>query len=72
MKTKELIKCLSRFPLCYKIHRQKGSHRILKSPNYPDLRIGYHDTVEVSGSYIKNLLMKKVGLSEKMAREIIE
>ena len=72
MKTKELIKCLSRFPLCYKIHRQKGSHRILKSPNYPDLRIGYHDTVEVSGSYVRNLLVKEVGLSEKMARETVK
>ena len=72
MKTKELIKCLSRFPLCYKIDRQKGSHRILKSPNFPDLRIGYHDTVEVSGSYVRNLLVKEVGLSEKMAREIIK
>jgi len=48
------------------------SKGILKSPNYPDLRIGYHDTVEVSGSYIRNLLMKEVGLSEKMAREIIK
>jgi predicted RNA binding protein YcfA (HicA-like mRNA interferase family) len=72
MKTKELIKCLCRFPLCYKIHRQRGSHRILKSPSYPDLRIGYHDTAEVSGSFVRNLLMKEVGLSEKMAREIIK
>ena len=72
MKTKEFIKCLCRFPLCYKIHRQRGSHRILKSPSYPDLRIGYHDTAEVSSSFVRNLLMKEVGLSEKMAREIIK
>ncbi len=72
MKTKELIKCLCRSPLYYKITRQRGSHRVLKSSNYPDLRIGYHDSVEVSGGYVKNLLMKEIGLSEKMARGIIK
>jgi predicted RNA binding protein YcfA (HicA-like mRNA interferase family) len=71
MKTKELIKCLCLYPLCYKIVRQKGSHRTLKSEKYPDIRIGYHDLEEVSGRYIRDLLIKKVGLTEAMAREVI-
>ena len=72
MKTKELIKCLCRSPLCYKIVRQNGSHRTLKSKNYPDIRIGYHDSDELSGRYVRDLLIKKVGLTESMAREVIK
>jgi predicted RNA binding protein YcfA (HicA-like mRNA interferase family) len=71
MKTKELIRCLCRSPLYYKIIRQKGSHRTLKSACYPTLTIGYHDSVEVSGRYIKNLLVNEIGLSEDMARQVI-
>ena len=72
MKTKELIKCLCRSPLCYKIVRQNESHRTLKSKNYPDISIGYHDSDEVSGRYVRDLLIKKVGLTESMAREVIK
>jgi len=68
---KELIKCLCRSPLCYKIVRQRGSHRTLKSKKYPDIRVGYHDSDEVSGRYIRDLLIKRVGLTESMAREVI-
>jgi predicted RNA binding protein YcfA (HicA-like mRNA interferase family) len=71
MKTKELIKCLCRAPLYYKIVRQRGSHRTLKSKNYPDIRIGYHDSYEVSGKFVRDLLMKRVGLTQAMAREVI-
>ena len=71
MKTKQLIKCLCRSPLCYKIVRQMGSHRTLKSKNYPDIRVSYHDSDEVSGRYIRDLLIKRVGLTEAMAREVI-
>jgi len=71
MKTKELIRCLYGSPLYYKIIRQKSSHRTLKSAYYPTLTIGYHDSVEVSGRYIKNLLVNEIGLSEDMARQVI-
>ena len=71
MKTKELIKCLCRAPLYYKIVRQRGSHRTLKSKNYPDIRIGYYDSYEVSGEFVRDLLIKRVGLTQAMAREVI-
>ena len=71
MKTKELIKCLCRAPLYYKIVRQRGSHRTLKSKNYPDIRIGYQDSYEVSGEFVRDLLIKRVGLTQAMAREVI-
>ena len=72
MKTKQLIKCLCRSPLCYKIVRQRGSHRTLKSKQYPILRISYHDTVEISGFRVKKILTEEVGLTEIMAVEVIK
>lgn len=71
MKIRDLIRCLCRSPLYYKIIRQRGSHRTLKSAYYPTLTIGYHDSVEVSGRYIRNLLVNEIGLSESMARQVI-
>ena len=72
MKTKELIKCLCRYTLCYKIIRQRGSHRTLKSEHYPVLRISYHDSVEISGFRVKKILTQEVGLTEIMAIEVIK
>ena len=72
MRTKELIKCLCRYPLCYKIIRQRGSHRTLKSEHYPVLRISYHDSVEISGFRVKKILTEDVGLTEIMAIEVIK
>ena len=72
MKTKELIKCLCRAPLYYKVVRQRGSHKLLKSPYYPDLRIGYHDSFEISGFRVKKILTEEVGLTEIMAIEVIK
>ena len=72
MKAKELIICLSRMPLKYKIIRQTGSHRTLRSANYPEIRISYHDTFEISGFKIRKILMEDIGLSEEMARKVIK
>ena len=72
MKTKELIQCLSRLPLKYKIIRQTGSHRTLRSENYPEIRISYHDTFEISGFKIRKILMEDIGLTEDMARKVIK
>ncbi len=72
MKAKELIKCLFRYPLCYKVVRQRGSHRTLKSEYYPVLRISYHDSFEISGFRVKKILTEEVGLTEIMAIEVIE
>jgi len=71
MKTKELIKCLCQSPLYYKIIRQKGSHRTLISDKYPMIRISYHDTFEISGFKIREILIKDIGLSEEFAKRVI-
>jgi len=71
IKTKEFIKCLCRYPPCYKIIRQRGSHRTLKSEHYPVLRISYHDSFEISGFRVKKILTQEVGLTEIMAIEVI-
>ena len=72
MKTKELIKCLCRSPLYYKITRQRGSHRTLRSENYPEIRISYHDKFEISGFMIRKILIEEVGLTEELARKVIK
>jgi len=72
MKTKELIKCLSRLPLKYKIISQTGSHRTLRSEYYPEIRISYHDTFEISGFKIRKILIEDIGLTEEMARKVIK
>lgn len=70
MKTKELIKCLYRTPLSYMIIRQRGSHRLLKSKDYPDLHLAYHDSFEISGFKIRKILVEEIGLSEQMAWQV--
>jgi predicted RNA binding protein YcfA (HicA-like mRNA interferase family) len=71
MKTKELIRCLCRSPLYYKIIRQKGSHRTLLSDNYPMIRISYHGTFEISGFKVRQILINDIGLSESVAKQVI-
>jgi len=58
--------------LYYKIVRQRGSHKTLKSPYYPDLRISFHDSFEISGFKVKKILIKEVGLTEMMAIKVIK
>lgn len=72
MKTKKLLRILMRKPLNYEILRQKGSHRVLISEKYPRVQIGYHDNHEVSGSYVKDLLLNDVCLTLEMAKEVIQ
>ena len=72
MKIRILLRILQKEPLNYFLVRQTGSHRLFRSNNYPDLTISYHDSVEVSGSYIRDLLIKKVQLTSFEAREILK
>ena len=44
----------------------------MKSPYYPDLRVGYHESIEISGFKVKKILTEDVGLTEIMAIEVIK
>ena len=41
------------------------------SNKYPMVRISFYESVEITGSFIRNLLVKHIGLSEKEARSLI-
>ena len=71
MKASELTRLLCSKPLNYRIVRIRGSHKVLTSNKYPMVRISFHESVEITGSFIRNLLVKHIGLSEKEARSLI-
>jgi hypothetical protein len=49
-----------RKPLNYHIIRTHGSHRILSSEKYPQLLYSFHDSVELSGLQVQNILLGEV------------
>jgi predicted RNA binding protein YcfA (HicA-like mRNA interferase family) len=58
LKAKKLLAVLTAEPLAYEISRQKGSHRVLDSPNgYPRLGFAFHDGTTVGGGLVKDILV---------------
>jgi predicted RNA binding protein YcfA (HicA-like mRNA interferase family) len=45
----------------WRIKRQRGSHRLLTKPDWPDYTFAYHDRVELGRAALE-LLGKKTGL----------
>jgi len=67
-----MLAILRRNPLSYEVVRQKGSHRRLESDaGYPPIGFWCHDREELSGSVVKEILVKQVGLSEAEARTLV-
>jgi predicted RNA binding protein YcfA (HicA-like mRNA interferase family) len=60
MKSRKLLGILMRKPLNYHIIRTHGSHRILSSEKYPQLLYSFHDSVELSGLQVQNILLGEV------------
>jgi predicted RNA binding protein YcfA (HicA-like mRNA interferase family) len=71
MKAKRLLAALERQPLGYRVVRQTGSHRRLRSPRYPPLTIAFHDKATISASHVGKILIKQVGLDESEARKLL-
>jgi hypothetical protein len=74
MKAQALLRVLQRAPLSYRQTNKSGtSHRKMESDSgYPTLFFSFHDSVEVGGTMIKNILLDQVGLDEKSARDILK
>lgn len=52
--------------------KRKSSHRHLVSPNgYPDIGFWCHDKKTLSGSVVRDILVKQVGLPEAEARKLV-
>lgn len=63
---------LRREPLAYRVVHTSGSHRKLKSTNgYPDIDFVYHDRDEVPPGLVRRMLVRRVGLSEAEALELL-
>jgi len=71
LKAPRFLAVLLRRPLSYEIVSQTGSHRHLKSPNYPDLDFCWHDNQTLPGGLVRRILMKRVGLTEQEARKLL-
>lgn len=61
-----------RKPLSYFIVRSVGSHKTLSSSHYRTIHFAFHDSRELSGSEVRNVLVNEVGLTTDFAREVIQ
>jgi predicted RNA binding protein YcfA (HicA-like mRNA interferase family) len=71
MSGRDLLALLCRKPLSYKIARQAGSHRTLRSSSYPELLFAFHDRHSIPPGLVRKILMTDIGLSESEARELV-
>ena len=63
IKASDLLKILEREPLNYRVARQSGSHRRLKSPGRPTITFAFHDRRSLAPSEVRAVLVKDVGLA---------
>ncbi|MEA2362593.1 MAG: hypothetical protein QOD71_1738 [Thermoleophilaceae bacterium] len=70
-----MLRILQRKPLEYEEKpgkKRKGSHRHLVSKaGYPDIAFWCHDTDELKGSVVRDILVNQVGLTESEARDLV-
>lgn len=71
MKARSILRVLERRPLNYRVARSAGSHRRLKSADYPPFTFAFHDRDTISGGLMRRILVNDVGLSEAQARELL-
>lgn len=71
LKAKQLMRILKRKPLSYRIDSTNGSHRHLKSPDYPDLDFCWHDKDTIPSGLVRRVLTKRIGLTDEEARNLL-
>jgi predicted RNA binding protein YcfA (HicA-like mRNA interferase family) len=72
LKARKLLAVLKREPLGYKIARQKGSHRKMKSRNgYPALTFSWHDGATIGPGLVEKTLVEDVGLDRADALNLL-
>lgn len=67
VKAKDLLKILERDPLNYRVVRQTGSHRRMKSPGRPTITFAFHHGRSLAPSEVRAVLVRDVGLAEDEA-----
>jgi predicted RNA binding protein YcfA (HicA-like mRNA interferase family) len=71
IKAKTLLAILERKPLSYRVVRRAGSHRRLRSPDYPPITFAFHDGATVRPWTVRKILLGDVGLAEDEARKLL-
>lgn len=60
-----------RKPLSYFIVRSVGFHKTLSSSNYRTIHYSFHESRELSGSEVRDVLVNQVALNIEFAWEVI-
>ena len=72
LKAAVFYRLLTSNPLNYRLSKSKGgSHRILIADGRKLITFYWHDSVEISGYVIRNLLVNKALLSEEEAFKLV-
>ncbi len=72
LKAKKMLALLTRSPLNYQVVSCVGSHRKLQSAlGYPPLNFSFHDSYTLSPGEVREILTKKVGLTDRGALNLI-
>lgn len=71
MKGRALLAVLERSPLNYRVIRQRGSHRRMRSPRHPPVTFAFHDRATIPPKGVRKTLLDEVGLSEAEARKLV-
>lgn len=71
MKARRLLAILERMPLSYRVVRRAGSHRQLRSDDYPPVTFAFHDRITISPNAVRKALIDEVGLTEEKARKLL-
>jgi hypothetical protein len=72
LKAAIFYRLLTSNPLNYRLEKSKGgSHRKLVADGRKPINLYWHDSVEISGYVIRNILVKEALLSEEEAYELV-
>jgi predicted RNA binding protein YcfA (HicA-like mRNA interferase family) len=71
LKARRLRAVLERKPLSYRVVRQSGSHKRMKSRSYPPFTFSVHDGSTVSPVLVRKVLIEDVGLAEAEAMRLL-
>jgi hypothetical protein len=72
LKAAIFYRLLTSNPLNYRLEKSKGgSHRKLVADGRKPINFYWHDSVEISGYVIRNLLVKEALLSEEEAYKLV-
>lgn len=71
IKARALVRILEREPCSCELLRQEGSHRRYRSATGQTFTFSYHDSVTVTGSVVRKILVRDVGLDADVARDLL-